>query len=81
MTPARQLVTTAALVLALTMGSTGAQESLDTRIDGLVQAEMQRQHVPGPIEEPRLEAMPWTPYCLKHAQRLEVAASPRTPTL
>ena len=35
----------------------------------------------GPIEEPRLEAVPWTPYCLKHAQRLEVAASPRTPTL
>jgi len=35
----------------------------------------------GPIEEPRLEAVPWTPYCLKHAQRLEVAASSRTPTL
>jgi RNA polymerase-binding transcription factor DksA len=35
----------------------------------------------GPIEERRLEAVPWTPYCLKHAQRLEVAASPRTPTL
>ena len=35
----------------------------------------------GPIEEPRLEAVPWTPYCLKHAQRLEVAASPHTPTL
>jgi DnaK suppressor protein len=35
----------------------------------------------GPIEEPRLEAVPWTPYCLKHAQRLEVAGSPRTPTL
>ncbi len=35
----------------------------------------------GHIEEPRLEAMPWTPYCLKHAQRLEVAASTRTPTL
>ena len=35
----------------------------------------------GPIEEPRLEAMPWTPYCLKHAQRLEVTASSRTPTL
>jgi DnaK suppressor protein len=35
----------------------------------------------GPIEEPRLEAVPWTPYCLKHAQRLEVAASPSTPTL
>jgi DnaK suppressor protein len=35
----------------------------------------------GPIEEPRLQAMPWTPYCLKHAQKLEVAASPRMPTL
>ena len=35
----------------------------------------------GPIEESRLEAVPWTPYCLKHAQRLEVAASPRTPTM
>ena len=35
----------------------------------------------GPIEEQRLEAVPWTPYCLKHAQRLEVAASSRTPTL
>ena len=35
----------------------------------------------GPIEEPRLEAVPWTPYCLKHAQRLEAAASSRTPTL
>jgi DnaK suppressor protein len=35
----------------------------------------------GPIEDSRLEAVPWTPYCLKHAQRLEVAASPRTPTM
>src|SRR4029077_4914002 len=35
----------------------------------------------GPIEEQRLEAVPWTPYCLKHAQRLEVEASSRTPTL
>jgi RNA polymerase-binding transcription factor len=34
-----------------------------------------------PIEESRLEAMPWTPYCLKHAQRREVAGSPRLPTL
>jgi DnaK suppressor protein len=25
----------------------------------------------GEIEEKRLEAMPWTPYCIKHAQRLE----------
>jgi DnaK suppressor protein len=35
----------------------------------------------GPIEERRLEAVPWTRYCLKHAQQLEVAASSRTPTL
>ena len=35
----------------------------------------------GPIEEQRLEAVPWTPYCLKHAERREVAASTRTPTL
>jgi len=35
----------------------------------------------GPIEEQRLEAVPWTPYCLKHAERLEVAASSRTPSL
>src|SRR3977135_1992765 len=27
----------------------------------------------GPIEERRLEAVPWTPYCLKHEQRLEAA--------
>ena len=35
----------------------------------------------GPIEEPRLEALPWTPYCLKHAQGREIAASSRTPTM
>jgi len=35
----------------------------------------------GPIEERRLEAVPWTPYCLKHEQRRESAASLRTPTL
>ena len=35
----------------------------------------------GPIEEQRLEAVPWTPYCLKHAQRLEAASSSKTPTL
>ena len=35
----------------------------------------------GPIEEQRLGAVPWTPHCLKHGQRLEVAASSRTPTL
>jgi len=35
----------------------------------------------GPIEEQRLEAVPWTPYCLKHATRLEAATSVRMPTL
>jgi RNA polymerase-binding transcription factor DksA len=35
----------------------------------------------GPIEEQRLEAVPWTAYCLKHATGLEVAASSRTPTM
>jgi DnaK suppressor protein len=34
-----------------------------------------------PIEPKRLEAMPWTPYCLKHQQLLEAAARPKTPTL
>jgi DnaK suppressor protein len=33
----------------------------------------------GPIEEHRLEAVPWAPYCLKHATALE--AGSRTPTL
>ena len=35
----------------------------------------------GPIEEKRLEAEPWTPYCLKHQQQLEASARQRTPTL
>jgi RNA polymerase-binding transcription factor DksA len=35
----------------------------------------------GPIEEQRLEALPWTPYCMKHAKGREVAASLRTPTM
>jgi DnaK suppressor protein len=35
----------------------------------------------GPIEQARLEAVPWTPYCLKHQQMREAAAPPRTPTL
>jgi DnaK suppressor protein len=34
----------------------------------------------GPIEPQRLEALPWTPYCLKHAQSLESAES-KPPTL
>lgn len=34
-----------------------------------------------PIEEKRLEAIPWTPYCLEHQQEREGASSPRTATL
>jgi DnaK suppressor protein len=34
-----------------------------------------------PIEEKRLEAVPWTPYCLKHQQELEGSSPPRTFTL
>jgi DnaK suppressor protein len=33
-----------------------------------------------PIESKRLEAVPWTPYCLEHAQRLERGSRP-APTL
>jgi DnaK suppressor protein len=33
-----------------------------------------------PIEEKRLQAVPWTPYCLKHQQLLEAASRPK-PTL
>jgi DnaK suppressor protein len=33
----------------------------------------------GPIEEPRLEAVPWTPYCTKHQRQIEQAAGMRTP--
>lgn len=35
----------------------------------------------GPIDETRLEAMPWTPYCIRHQRPLEAADPPRTPTL
>jgi RNA polymerase-binding transcription factor len=35
----------------------------------------------GPIDEKRLEAMPWTPYCLKHEERRESASPSKTPTL
>ena len=35
----------------------------------------------GPIEESRLDAMPWTPYCLKHQMELEERARIRTPSL
>jgi len=35
----------------------------------------------GPIEEKRLEAIPWTPYCLKHQQELEGPRPPRMASL
>jgi DnaK suppressor protein len=34
-----------------------------------------------PIEEKRLHAIPWTPYCLEHQARLEAVAPARMPTL
>ena len=34
-----------------------------------------------PISAKRLNAIPWTPYCLKHEQQLEARNPPRTPTL
>jgi DnaK suppressor protein len=34
-----------------------------------------------PIEEKRLDAVPWTPYCVKHQQELEDSAGIRTPSL
>jgi DnaK suppressor protein len=34
-----------------------------------------------PIEEKRLRALPWTPYCLKHEQLLEKKTPPRISTL
>jgi DnaK suppressor protein len=35
----------------------------------------------GPIEQKRLDAVPWTPYCLEHQTRLEPASPPRTRSL
>jgi DnaK suppressor protein len=35
----------------------------------------------GPIDEKRLEAIPWTPYCLKHQQEVEASRPPRPATL
>jgi DnaK suppressor protein len=35
----------------------------------------------GAIEERRLQAVPWTPYCLEHQQELEEQARLRTPSL
>ena len=35
----------------------------------------------GPIEEQRLDAVPWTSYCLKHEQLCDAATPSSTPTL
>ena len=35
----------------------------------------------GPIEEKRLDAVPWTPHCRKHQELLEDARGVRTPAL
>jgi DnaK suppressor protein len=35
----------------------------------------------GDIEEKRLQAEPWTPYCLKHLRALESASSVQIPSL
>jgi DnaK suppressor protein len=35
----------------------------------------------GEIEPQRLEAVPWTPFCLKHQQQLEERLGLRTPSL
>jgi len=34
-----------------------------------------------PIDEKRLEAVPWTPYCARHAAEREARQGVRTPTL
>jgi DnaK suppressor protein len=34
-----------------------------------------------PIEPKRLEAVPWTPYCLKHQSELATESQTRTPSL
>src|SRR6478735_1442372 len=34
-----------------------------------------------PIEEKRLEAVPWTSYCRRHADALEISVGVKTPTL
>ena len=35
----------------------------------------------GPIEEKRLQSIPWTPYCLTHQQELEERARTKTPSM
>ena len=34
-----------------------------------------------PIEEKRLDAVPWTPYCIKHQEEREEAEQLRTPSM
>jgi DnaK suppressor protein len=34
-----------------------------------------------PMDEKRLEAVPWTPYCLRHQKELEARRRLQTPTL
>jgi DnaK suppressor protein len=34
-----------------------------------------------PIDEKRLQSVPWTPYCRKHQQQIEERRQIRTPTL
>jgi DnaK suppressor protein len=34
-----------------------------------------------PIDEKRLESVPWTPYCLRHQAEIEERARRRTPSL
>ena len=35
----------------------------------------------GPIEQKRLDAAPWTPYCLAHQEQLEASSDQKRPTL
>jgi DnaK suppressor protein len=35
----------------------------------------------GPIEEKRLDAVPWAAYCLKHEEVVEASSGEKTPTL
>jgi Rrf2 family nitric oxide-sensitive transcriptional repressor len=35
----------------------------------------------GPIEQKRLQSIPWTPYCLKHQQEIEERADTQTPSM
>jgi DnaK suppressor protein len=66
------------------------QAELDSTVLQQVRDALQRMkdHVYGkcvidgePIDEKRLEALPWTPYCLKHQKLIEAAARQEFPTL